>query len=162
MHAHAFSRACVGGARPGVVSRHRGEAPRFPMPTTPAAAASSPLSVARPPRRNSGGMAVDLREAHRRIPRRARLLAPRSSLAGDAGALADSGGGNSGGGGGGGKGLGGDGKGGDGSGEGDENAPISAAAIAATVCLLFFFQKKQLAPFDPPFCIPARRAHRVL
>ena len=154
MHAHAFSRACVGGARPGVVSSHRGASPQFPMPTpAAAAAAASPLFVARPSRTKSG-MADDLRRAQRSFPRRARLLVPKSSLAGDAGTLADSGGGNSGGGGGGGKGLGGDGKGGDssdGNKDGDENAPISAAAIAATVCFFLFFQKEAISAFGSAF-----------
>ena len=161
MHSHAFSRAYVGGVKPGSVASHRGASPQFPMPKTPAAAAAaSPSFVDARPRTRRGMAHAGLRAAHRSFPRRARPLVPSSSLVGDAGALADSGGGNSGGGGGGGKGLGGDGKGGDsGSGENsgggkDENAPISAAAIAATVCffLFFFFSKEeQLTPFESPF-----------
>jgi len=136
MNAHAFSRTCVAGARPGSVASARASSPQFPMQPRPAAASAAA-------RRRS--MAVDLSSsssAAAAAPRRSRPLVPNSSLAGDAGTLSGSGGGG-GGGSGGGKGLGGDGKGEGDSGEGEgENAPISAAAIAATVCLFFEWRAK--------------------
>lgn len=114
----------------------------------PPAAASSLLVSARP-RATRSIIAVDDLQTHRRSPRRARLHVPNSSLAGDAGALLDSGGGGGdSAGGGGGKGDGkGSGGGGDDAGDSsgssgeDENAPISAAAVAATVR----FFRQQLA-----------------
>ena len=167
MHAHAFSRACVGGVRPGGAVSHRGSSPKISMSTTPvAAAAGSSSSSSRPSTSSSSSIvfAADLR-SRRRPSRRATPLVPNSSLAGDAGTpLADSGGGG-GSSGGGGKGLGGDGgsgDAGDSGSEGNENAPISAAAIAATVCHL----KRQLAAsfaiYLSAISVPARRVLRAL